>query len=178
MRVFKEAQRFNQWWFITLNIIALLVVVFNFIKEFQQIENGTSDKSVVILALSLVAVLVVFVFILSIKLKSRIDENGISYQFFPIHLKFKKIPWSDLSACYVRKYTPITEYGGWGIRGFGFKGLLGFRGRGKAYNIKGNMGVQLEFADGGKLLIGTQNSKKAQATINNYIYKVKANKIG
>ena len=33
-------------------------------------------------------------------------------------------------------------------------------------------------ADGGKLLIGTQNSKKAQATINNYIYKVKANKIG
>lgn len=177
MKIFKETQRFNQWWFIALNIIVLLIVVFNFIKEFQQIKNGTGSKSVTTLVFSMIMVLLVFLFIYSIKLKSKIDEKGISYQFYPIHLKYKYIPWSDLSACYVRKYAPITEYGGWGIRGFGFKGLLGFRGRGKAYNIKGDMGIQLEFVDGAKLLIGTQNPEKVKLTINNYTHKMKTNTI-
>ncbi len=176
MKIFKETQRFNQWRFLTLNIIVLLVVVVNFIKEFQRINNGSSSKSVITLVLSLMVVLLVFVFVYSIKLKSKIDEKGVSYQFFPIHLKYKNIPWSDVSKCYVRRYAPISEYGGWGIRAFGFKGLLGFS-RGKAYNIKGNMGIQIEFVDGVKLLIGTQNPEKTKLTINNYIHKMKTNTV-
>ncbi len=177
MKYFKETQRFNQWWLIALGVIVLLLVVFDFIKEFQQIKNGTGSKSVTALVLGIVLILLVFLFISFLKLKSKIDEKGISYQFFPIHLKYKNITWSDLSKCYVRKYAPITEYGGWGIRGFGLKGLLGFRGRGKAYNIKGNMGIQLEFVDGGRLLIGTQNPEKAKQIINNYIHKMKTNTV-
>lgn len=177
MKIFKETQRFNQWWLIAIEVVVLLFVIFDFIKEFQQINNGTGSKSVAALVFNIVLVLIVFLFINSLKLNSKIDEKGISYQFSPIHLKYKYIPWSDLSKCYVRKYAPITEYGGWGIRGFGFKGLLGYRGRGKAYNIKGDMGIQLEFVDGGKLLIGTQNPEKVKLTINNYIHKMKTNTI-
>ena len=33
-------------------------------------------------------------------------------------------------------------------------------GKGKAFNIKGNMGLQLQFKDGKKLLIGTQKEEE------------------
>jgi hypothetical protein len=47
----------------------------------------------------------------------------------------------------VRKYKPLLEYGGYGIRGFG---------NNRALNIAGKTGLQLIFKDGRKLLIGTQ----------------------
>ena len=177
MKIFKETQRFNQWWFISLQVIVLLVLIFKFINEFQKIENNTSAKSIIPLVLSFIIMVLVFFFIGSIKLKTRIDEKGVFYQFYPIHFKFKTVAWSDLSKCYVRKYAPISEYGGWGIRGFGKKGLIGFRGKGRAFNIKGNMGIQLHLVDGGNLLLGTQNPEKAKATINNYLHKLNNNSV-
>lgn len=47
----------------------------------------------------------------------------------------------------VRTYSPLKEYGGWGIR---------YGSNGKAYNVSGNQGVQLEFRDGKRLLVGSQ----------------------
>jgi hypothetical protein len=45
----------------------------------------------------------------------------------------------------------LTEFGGWGLRyGFG----------GKAYKIKGNIGLQLNFKDSSNLLIGTQRPEE------------------
>jgi hypothetical protein len=49
------------------------------------------------------------------------------------------------------------EYGGWGIK---------YGKMGKAYNVSGNRGVQLEFTDGKRLLIGSQiNIKERRETI-------------
>ena len=56
---------------------------------------------------------------------------------------------------YTRTYSPMREYGGWGIR---------FGKSGKAYNIKGDEGLQLVFKNGKRLLIGSQKSQElAQA---------------
>ena len=52
----------------------------------------------------------------------------------------------------MRQYRPILDYGGWGIR-WG-------PGKGWAYNVSGNRGVQLELLDGKQLLIGSQNPEK------------------
>ncbi|MCD6544585.1 MAG: hypothetical protein J7K34_08760 [Flavobacteriaceae bacterium] len=82
------------------------------------------------------------------------------------------IAWSELSKCYVRKYSPISEFGGWGIRGVQRKGFWDFRKKGMAYNVKGDMGIQLIFKDDGKLLIGTQDPEKAEMVIKNYIHKI------
>ena len=41
-----------------------------------------------------------------------------------------------------------------------------------AYNVKGDMGIQLMFKDEGKLLIGTQHPEKAEMVIKNYIHKM------
>lgn len=55
---------------------------------------------------------------------------------FTLHLRFKHFKWYKLDKAYVRKYNAITEFGGCGER-------LAFKG--KAYNVKGNNGLQLEF---------------------------------
>ncbi len=175
MKIFKEIQRFNQWWLVVLELLVLLIVTYNFVEEFKLIETEKSDKSIYSITFSLFIVLLVIALIHSIKLKTRIDEMGVAYQFSPFHLKLKIIPWEDLSKCYVRKYSPITEYGGWGMRGILRKGFLNIRGKGKAFNIKGDVGIQLIFNDGGKLLIGTQQSDNANRVIQNYSYKISGN---
>ena len=66
------------------------------------------------------------------------------------------IPLDNIKKCEVRKYSPIKECGGWGIK-YGRKG--------KAYNVSGNFGVQLEFTKGKPLLIGSQNPEKLARVI-------------
>ncbi len=58
--------------------------------------------------------------------------------------------------CYARRYSPLREYGGWGIR-YGWSGW--------AYNLRGHEGVQLVFQNGGKLLLGSQQPQELEAAI-------------
>lgn len=74
--------------------------------------------------------------------------DGIYVRFFPFLLTFRKYPWEDLEKATVRTYSPLAEYGGWGYR-------ISFSGKGRAFNISGNKGLQLKFKNGKKLLIGT-----------------------
>ena len=82
-----------------------------------------------------------------------VRDDGLYIQFFPFSQKL--ISFNNIKTCEVRTYSPIKEYGGWGIR-YGKKG--------KAYNISGNKGVQLDFYEGQPLLIGSQKPEElAQA---------------
>ncbi|MGB3078776.1 MAG: hypothetical protein WBB31_06835, partial [Saprospiraceae bacterium] len=85
------------------------------------------------------------------RLETRISKEGIYVRFFPFHFSFRSYSWSEISKSYVRVYKPIPEYGGWGVR-------TGLFGKGKAFNVSGNKGLQLQFNDGRKLLIGTNEA--------------------
>ena len=102
------------------------------------------------------------IFFLIARLISRIDKDGITVRFIPFHFKQIKYNWIDIESCEIRKYNPIFEFGGWGIR-YGFKG--------KAYNIKGNKGIQLRLKNGRRILIGTQNSVEVERLIRQYFTK-------
>jgi len=146
---FKEIQRYRQiWvWIIIIGVLALCGWGF-----YQQIILGkpwgttpVSDTALILLLLIPIGILILF---LTTRLETEINESGIYYQFLPFHFKRYKIDWTTVDKAYVRKYKPVAEYGGWGIR-FWF-------GHGRAYNISGNQGLQLEFKNGRRLLIGTQ----------------------
>jgi hypothetical protein len=85
------------------------------------------------------------------RLETKIDKEGIYVRLFPLHVNYKLFKWNEIEKAYIRKYNPILEFGGWGIR-FGFKGM--------AYNVSGNKGLQLEFKNGEKLLIGTNRAEE------------------
>jgi hypothetical protein len=164
MRVFLEQQRFTQTWLIVLisvSTIAPLAIVINaFLKE----KSTMSLTELIVISISLILCLgIIFVF----KLKTRIDEKGIHYQFFPFHLSYKTITWQEINKAHIRKYDAISEYGGWGLKG----GALWNKKNGKAINVKGDLGIQLELKNNKKLLIGTQKPNDAQQTITHYLKK-------
>ncbi len=163
MKVFKEEQRFTQLWLIVLLAVSLIVPVVLIINEFSKENTRMTTNEFVLTLLGLLAsVLIIFIF----KLTTRIDEKGIYYQFFPFHWQLKLISWKDISKAYVRTYNPIGDYGGWGLKGkwFGSKG--------KAINISGDIGLQIELKNGKKLLIGTQKENDAKNVLETYKSKI------
>lgn len=90
------------------------------------------------------------------RLKNQIRKDGVYVKFFPFHLSFKVYKWDKVSKLFVRQYDPISEYGGWGLR-------IGRNG--KAFNVSGNKGLQLEFHDNKKLLIGTNKPEELKETL-------------
>ncbi len=136
-------------------VFALLSVVVPLVKaiaEEQAILNS-SDASRLILygvvaVLFLTAVIIVMLFI---RLKTKITYEGIYYAYLPFVRKWKKIAKDDIAGYELRKFKAVLEYGGYGMRTR--------RKAGKAYTISGNIGLQLYFKDGKKLLIGTQKKQ-------------------
>lgn len=154
--LFTERQRFKQWW---LWLILLGINGLFLFGVFRQVIGGQQfgDKPMSNIGLLITAVLTIFLTILflNFRLDTLIKKDGIYVRFFPFHLKFKYYAWEKLTKSFVRQYSPIAEYGGWGLR-------YGFLGKGKAFNVSGDKGLQLEFIDNKKLLIGT--SKPGELT--------------
>lgn len=155
--IFRETQRFTQWW---IWLIHILILAIFFTGIYIQIINGTpfgnkpiSDAGLIISSVFMLLLVLLF---LSFNLKTEITSNKIHFKFFPFHLKEKEYLISDIQEMEVVKYSPIREYGGWGIRGFGSN---------KAFNVKGNMGLKILFKDGTKRLIGTQKPKELEKVI-------------
>jgi len=149
--VYKEIQRFTQWWLWLILVVVNLVFTYGFYKQViagQPVgDNPMSDAGVTV---AMLVSLLLSVFFYTLRLETLIKDDGIYIRFFPFHLKFKHYPWSRINRSYVHIYSPITEYGGWGLR-------YGMFGTGTAFNVSGNQGLQLEFVDEKKLLIGTNN---------------------
>ncbi|MHB0756157.1 hypothetical protein [Polaribacter sp. M15] len=165
MKVFKEEQRFTQLWLIVLMAVSLIVPIAILFQEYNKPESSLSlNKLILTITVILLTALLIFTF----KLTTRIDEKGIYYQFFPFHIRLKLIAWQDISKAYVRNYDPIGEYGGWGFKG----GALWNSKKGKAINVSGDVGIQLELKTGKKLLIGTQKENDAKSVLATYASKI------
>lgn len=85
------------------------------------------------------------------RLRFTLDEKGIYYRFFPFHWKTYTLLWSEIANAHVRKYSALSEFGGWGIR-------INFRGH-RAYNVMNDHGQGLEIVkkNGKKILFSTHN---------------------
>lgn len=143
---FSEVQKFRQWWLWFL--LAAIKVTLGFFIVTQVLYGtplGNNDTDSIILLISFFLMLVLSLLFFIMRLETKISSSGISVRFYPFQLKFRHYKWEDLQQVYLREYSPISEYGGWGIR----------YGDGKAMNVSGRMGLQLVFKDGKKLLIGT-----------------------
>ena len=105
--------------------------------------------------------LIVTALFLFLKMETEVRPDGLYVRYFPFHIHFKRFGPEDLSESYARRYKPIMEYGGWGIR-------CSFR-NGKAYNVSGNRGVQLVLSSGRKLLIGSQKADELEKAIRSIV---------
>jgi hypothetical protein len=156
--LFREEHQFRQWWYIILILavtvpIMVMSIYTLYMQTVKGVQVGDSPVPNVILVVVFFAMCIVLWITFSLKLEVWIDQDGIHYRFFPLIFKNKLISKAEIQRYEIRKYSPILDYGGWGIRsGFGRKW-------GKAYNVTGNIGLQLYLTNGKKVLFGTQRSQ-------------------
>jgi hypothetical protein len=146
--LFREVQRFRQWWLWLVIIIGPLTIWYSAYRQFVLGEHGRRaipDGLLWILWLLVGVGLPLLFYCAQLVTEVRID--GIYLRFFPFHFSFLRFPADSIKHSEARTYSPIGEYGGWGIR-YGWNG--------KAYNVSGNQGIQLELNEGKRILIGTQ----------------------
>jgi len=152
--LFEEEQSFGAaWWGLMLGISILVVASFTGIAVLEpEMASGLIVSSI----LAFVVIGGVTLLLTMTRLTVRVDSENMHVSYFPF---FKKdIPLTEIAHWEARTYRPLVEYGGWGIRS-------SWGGKNSAYNLKGNRGVQLEFASGKRLLIGSQRAKELAEAI-------------
>jgi len=155
---FEEEQKLDAWW-VKFGMVLLLSVSLGpvYYGLIQQIGRGIpwgdkpmSDTGFIIFTVVLTLLMAVVAFLVfASKLNTSVRHDGIHLSFFPFFKK-RVIAKDRIERFEVRKYRPIMEYGGYGLR-------YSLR-NGRAYNMKGNTGLQLYLVDGKKILVGTQRS--------------------
>jgi hypothetical protein len=148
--MFRETQRFTQWWL----WLVLLVSWGALIYALATAPDQSTISHIISYGLGMLLPLLFW----QMRLTTRIETEGIYVRFFPFHFKEKFYAWNSISACYVRDYSPLKEYGGWGIK-------YSFNGNGLVYNVAGSVGLQLNFKDGDPVLIGTQKGEEIKTKL-------------
>jgi hypothetical protein len=158
-KLFLERQHFRQAWLWTILLLINGLLIFALVKQilFGQ-PFGNRPLSNVQLLFVATSVLVITLFVAILRLETEIKADGVYYKFFPFQLSMKKISWDRISNAYVRKYKPLLEYGGWGLR-------IGIFGSGQAFNVSGNKGLQLIYDKGRKFLIGTRKPEELKKAL-------------
>ena len=158
--LFSEQQKFKQWWLWLILLVIDGTFILGIYKQVILKEQfGDKPMSDTGLFIGLGGVLLLTLLFWKFKLQTMIKNDGIYVRFFPIHIAYRKYTWDKLVKIYVRKYSPITEYGGWGLR-------YGLFGQGKALNVSGNVGLQLITVHNFKILIGTHKPEEIKEILN------------
>jgi len=156
---YQESQKFNQWWLWLLNLGVLGLVLWG---AYQELQAGMPLWQV-LLGVGLFAALALIPMAM-IELRTTITDDGVEVRFWPFSRR--RIFKSEIKSMHVRSYSPIGEYGGWGYRIGGSAG--------KAYNMMGNRGLQLELHDGEKILIGTQRPEELSDFVKEWLTEADA----
>lgn len=160
--LFSEKQYFRQYWIwialMALNLFTLYVTWSQLYRGVPVGNNPVSDKELLFYILLMFMINLLFAMM---RLETTINREGIHYRFLPFINRMRTIRWDEISEAEVRKYNPLIEYGGWGIR-------IGLFGKGGALNVSGNMGLQIILKNGRRLLIGTQKPEDLNKAIAAY----------
>ena len=166
--IFREQQKFRQTWLWLLLVVSGiptmtiagsgLYVQLVLHRPFG--NNPMNDTGLIVVSACMFLVMGgIFALFLFARLDTAIDREGIRMRFPPLVLTEKLFRWGDIESCEVVRYSPIGDYGGWGIRS----------GRqGKAYNVSGDRGLRIHLKTGKSILIGTQKAEELSAWLQSF----------
>jgi len=154
--IFREEQRFRQWW-VWLAVYGVAALQWwGFIQQIvlgKPWGNNPGPDWMVWLFWVLFGIgLPVCFYILKLTVEVTPDYILIGYR----PLTKRVIPLADVERVEARTYKPIREYGGYGLRGTR---------RNTAYNVSGNQGVELTLSDGRRVMIGSQRAAELALAI-------------
>ncbi len=158
--LFQEKQTFGSLsLYLSMGVIYIASILLFSVGIYKQIFMGepwgdkpVSDTGLVIAAILVLLILVVSAILLfGSVLSTTVYSDRLEITFWPYFKKPVVFNKDSIASFEIRQYKPLKEYGGWGVR-------YGTKGSGKAYNVRGNKGLQILTKDNKRLLLGTQRS--------------------
>lgn len=174
-----EDQKYEQRWLwlllITISLLVITPLLYGFYRQIILGEVwGNNPMSDIALMLTFSATILLMAAVLwlykTMTLRIKITYTALKISYKPM-IKEKVFAIHEISSAKIRKYSAIKEYGGYGIRTYSAT-----RKANGAYTVSGNMGLQLTFKNGKKLLIGTQNPLMLEKAINKALNNLDNNK--
>lgn len=159
--IFTEIQRFRKWWhYLIVGAPLLFMAVIGLVTSVS-VTPAEAPQPLLTLILSFLFMALVFVWFMFLKLETVIGEQGIDVTFHGIPFCKRHIAWSEIKSISVITYSPLSDYGGLGVR-------YGMAGNGWCYNVSGTKGIKIFYKDDKSFLIGTQQSEEAGKIIEHY----------
>ncbi|MDH3699491.1 MAG: hypothetical protein OER83_04190 [Flavobacteriaceae bacterium] len=150
--LFKERQRFTQWWIWLVLITTACLTGYVFMEQII-LGNPVGSKPLPdawVIFFSFMYVLILFFFWL-LELRTEIDSEEVRARLYPfIEHKFF---WDEVKNAEVIQY----KFVGYGLR-FSIR-------YGTVLNIAGNKGLAIELHSGARFLIGTQDPDSLKALV-------------
>jgi len=156
-QVYKETQTYRGSWVIYFLLLVELPTILLLLIFLIQAE----DKSEMGIALAVVTgtMSLVFLFIFNLKLETRIDQYGVSFSYFPFIRTWRKYPREKIKSISVISYSPMTDYGGWGLKGNSTT---------KAYSVLGDKGLLFDVGEKKKIMIGTMRAQQLEEFLSSW----------
>jgi len=155
---FQEEQRFRQIWvWLLVALVAGIawygtIVQLIYKKPFG--SNPAPDSLMLIIWVIFGIGLPLFFY--SLRLKTEVRSDGVYVRFIPLHRSYQLYTPENIERCEVVTYSPLRDYGGYGIR-YGIQG--------KAYNVSGHRGVKLHLIGKKPIMIGSQSPEQFASAI-------------
>jgi hypothetical protein len=160
--IFHEVQRFRQWWVWLLLLFGAGLAWYGAVQQIvlkKPFGSHPAPDAVMIMIWVIFGLLFPLLFY-SLRLVTEVRYDGLYIRFFPLQFHEHKVPFGEIKKYEILTYSALKEYGGYGIR---------YGKNGKAYNVSGNRGVQLEFQDGKHLLIGSRRPEEFASALTSVI---------
>lgn len=170
MSCFKEEQPLGtvKLWIIlmTISVLAVAGIMYAFYMQLQlkqAIDDRLSDNWLIVSGVIALLVLTLADWlVLTGKLQTEVANQRIRYRFPPFIWNWKIIKAEEIQNFEVSNYYAAQEYKGHGYQKSG---------QVKALSVAGNMGLQLTFYTGKKLLLGTQKPEKLKRAMEQLMKK-------
>jgi len=115
--VFKETQRYNQFWFWMLAVVVSIVLVKNplivlykwWMYGADAIPNFPFYAGSLFDAISILFVISFISFFWFHRLQTTIDTVGVWIKFSPFRQKTICFRWSEIKEAFIRKYSPMDD---------------------------------------------------------------------
>jgi hypothetical protein len=152
---FREDQRFTQWWLWALLIVLGVGLSLPwFLQTLFAVPLGNVPAPsglLLLLAVFGVGLPVLFAYL---RLRVTVFDDRLELNFRPI--RRRTIRLADIARVEAVTYSPLLDYGGWGIK-VGRKGWC--------YNTSGNHGVEVHLVDGRVVMVGSQRAEELESAL-------------
>jgi len=158
---FREVQHLRTWWYLLLILIPSGLTWWGAISQLvlgtPWGNNPASDE--LMLFLLVIIGIGLPVLLLNVHMETVVTDS-VQVRFVPFMLRPRTIHPQDILSHKAEEYSPLAEYGGWGIKGVASN---------RAYNVSGRRGVRILLKDGKMIMIGSQKAEELDMVIQNLV---------